>query len=305
MMDTPVTPAPLSTLLWEGKVLRDVLLAQITRAVQGMLTPPRLAIVQVGDNAASTVYIKNKLAACARVGIVGEVVHLRADEGEEMLHTIVRGLAQDPEVTAIIVQTPLPQGWEVQRALDAVPALKDIDGLCSRNGELRRAGDASALWPATPLGVMRILESLKVEVRGTKVAVVGRGMVTGAPLQEILAEAGAEVLAIDKGTAHPARVAREAEVVITAAGVPGLVTREWVKPGAVVVDIGLTRTLGADGKLHLLGDVARVNVEGVAGVLTVVPGGVGPLTVASLLTNVVDASRLQKKLAKAAWRLDG
>lgn len=298
-----VTHAANFTRVWGGAVLREVLLRQVAEQLQALGTPPRLAIVQVGDNAASTVYVTHKLAACAKVGIVGEHIRLRADEGEDVMRTVVAGLARDPEVTAIIVQTPLPDGWEVQQALDLVPALKDIDGLSSESARLRRAGEASVLWPATPLGVIRILESLRVGIAGKKVVVVGRGMVTGAPLREILQDLGAEVIGIDKGTPQPARLAREGEILISAAGVPGLVTREWVKPGAVVVDIGLSR-VQADGKERLLGDVARASVEGVASLITAVPGGVGPMTVASLMTNIVDAARLQKKLAKVAWRLD-
>lgn len=300
----PVTATPLSTRIWTGRALADVLLRQVAEQVVALGRAPRLAIVQVGSNPASTVYIARKLAACAKVGIEGEVVRLREDEGEEMLHTVIHGLAHDPEVTAIIVQTPLPAGWQVQKALDAVPPLKDIDGLCTHSAVLRRRRDASALWPATPLGVLRILESLAVPLAGRRVAVVGRGMVTGAPLREMLPDTGAVVLAIDKDTPHPARLACQADVIITAAGAPGLVTREWVKPGAVIIDIGLTRVSGPDGQELLLGDVARAPVEGVASLITAVPGGVGPLTVASLLTNVVDAARLQKRQAKMQWRLD-
>ncbi|MBI1308267.1 MAG: bifunctional 5,10-methylene-tetrahydrofolate dehydrogenase/5,10-methylene-tetrahydrofolate cyclohydrolase [Proteobacteria bacterium] len=289
--------------LWRGAPLRDALLAQVREAVAAAGGPVRLAIVQVGDNPASHAYVRHKLAACRAVGVVGEHIHLREDEGEAALHSVLAALAREDTVQAMIVQTPLPAGWDVRRALDMVPAAKDIDGLSSASTALRRAGDARALWPATPLGVVRILANMDVELAGNQVAVIGKGMVVGAPLQEILTAMGAKVAGIDKDTPQPARLCRAAEILVAATGAPGLVTRDWVKPGAVVIDVGITRVPG-HGRDQLLGDVDRASVEGVARLLTPVPGGVGPMTVASLFTNIVDAMRLQKGQPKQGWRVD-
>lgn len=282
-----------------GGPLRDRLLAQAAGVAATLPVHPRLVIVQVGEHAPSDAYIRNKLAASNKAGIEAELVRLREDDGEGTLHRTVKALAGDTAVHAIVVQTPLPAGWRVQAVLDLVPPTKDVDGLASANMALRRAGDARALLPATPLGVMRLLEHLGVGLPGCQVAVVGRGMVVGAPLREMLEAAGARVIAIDKATAGPEALAGNADVLVSAAGVPGLITAAWVKPGAVVIDVGLTRV-----GHRLMGDVARAEVEGVAGVLTPVPGGVGPMTVASLLTNVIDAACLQLGRERVAWHLD-
>lgn len=297
MMIPAVTPG-----IWRADALRDSLLAQVATEV-AKLGEVKVAIVQVGNNPASNAYVRNKLAACAKVGIGGELVHLDAGAGEGELMRTISALGQDKGVHAIIVQTPLPAGWMVQYALDAVPVGKDIDGLSSGNALLRRAGEARALWPATPLGVMRILEHLGVEVRGTRVAVIGKGMVVGGPLQEILSAAGAEVVGIDKSTANPESLCREADVIVAAAGAPGLVGKKWVKPGAVVIDVGLTR-VEWDGKARLAGDVNRAEVEGIARVLSAAPGGVGLMTVASILTNVVDACAMQKGQPRPTWKIE-
>lgn len=286
------------TQIYKGGPLRDHLLAQVAEAVQGQDIQVR--VVQVGDNPGSNAYVAHKLAACAKVGIGAEMIKLDEVQGEAELHAVVRRLAKDVRVHAIIVQTPLPAGWDAQAALDLVPAPKDIDGLSRASAALRRVGDSHALMPATPLGVIRMLEALKVDVAGRKICVIGKGMVVGAPLREMLRDAGADVVGIEKDTLNPAQLAKACGVVIAAAGAPKLVTADWLQPGAVVIDVGITRV---DGKL--LGDVDRASVDGVAAVVTPVPGGVGPMTVASLLTNIMDATCLQLGRPRARWIIDG
>lgn len=288
-----------TTRILAGIPLRDALLEQARDIVRELGQPVRLCIVQVGNHAASNVYIRNKQAACARVGIIAEVVHIHEGQGEQALHATLKALAVEGDVTAILVQTPLPRGWDVQAALDLVPALKDVDGLSRASAEMRKDDAAQALLPATPLGVMRLLEAVHIAPQGTSIAIIGKGMVVGAPLREMLQRAGAQVVAIDKDTPQPAKLTRACDVIVAAAGAPGLVTAEWVKPGATVIDVGLTRQ---DGKL--LGDVARMDVEGLAGALTPVPGGVGPMTVASLITNICDAACLQLGRPRTAWKVD-
>lgn len=294
----PMPQTPTTARILPGAPLRDALLTQLKQALPLLPNPPRLVILQVGDNPASDAYIRNKLLACHRVGLAAEHIHLPAGESEASFHTLIRALAADPAVTALIIQTPLPQGWRVQDALDLVPAPKDVDGLSRASIALRRARDPAALLPATPLGILRIMDHLRQPPAGRRIAVVGRGMVVGAPLREMLADLGAEVIGIDKDTPHPAPLCRTADTLVAAAGVPGLIGPDWIKPGATVIDVGLTRRDGA-----LLGDVDRTGAETVAGVLTPVPGGVGPLTVASILTNILDACRLQNNLPKAFWHL--
>lgn len=290
-----MTQPDVTTKIIRGAPLRDALLAQLKTVVETLPVPPRLVVVQVGAHPASTAYIRNKLKAAQAVGIRAEITHLKETDGEAALHSTVRALAEDPDVHAIIVQTPLPQGYNPHAALNLVPAHKDADGLSQASTDLRRQGKA-CLLPATPLGIMRLLEYLGVPLAGQPVAVVGKGMVVGAPLQEMLEQAGAHVIGVDKQTPQPATLTRQAGILISAAGAPGLVTERWVKPGAVMVDVGITRT-----PQGLVGDVDRARVEGVAAMLTPVPGGVGPLTVASLLSNVVDAACRQLDKPLTHW----
>lgn len=291
-----MNPTTVTTRIIDGRALREGVLPRIAAAVRDLGSPVRLVVVQVGDDAASSAYVRHKLAACAKVGIEAESLLLLPREGEAALHSAIRGLVADRSVHAVLVQTPLPQGWDVHAALDLVPAMKDVDGLSRESMEMRRRGNSRALLPATPLGILRLLAHEQVALRGCKVAVVGRGMVVGAPLREMLLAAGAEVIAIDKDTPQPASLVREAAVVIAAAGVPGLVDAAWVKPGVLVVDVGLTRR---DGKL--LGDVNRASVEGIARALTPAPGGIGPLTVATILSNIVDAAYMQAGKTRPEW----
>ena len=296
-----------TTRILKGAPLRDRLLAQVASAVGTLNMPVRLCIVQVGNHGPSNVYIRQKMAACQKVGAEAHLVKLHESEGEGALHAVLKRLGDDAAVHGIIMQTPLPSGWDVQVALDLVPALKDVDGLSAASRELWLRDAGRALLPATPLGILRLLEVAGVAISGTKIAVVGQGKVVGAPLALMLLEAGAEVVIIDKDTVEPARAARACSVVISAAGVPELVTEEWIRPGAVVIDGGLADVVQDVKRVNgkLVGDVARARVEGVAGILTPVPGGVGPMTVASLMTNLLDAACLQLGRPRTAWVIDG
>lgn len=273
--------------------MRNHLLGQFPVALAGLTQAPQFVIVQVGSHPASSTYVRHKQAACAKVGLVCVLEQLAEAASEHALHRLLRGLAQAPDVTGILLQLPLPKGWDVAAALAMIPALKDVDGLCPENQRSRH------IWAATPLGVLRLLQWAKVPLVGTQAVVVGRSALVGAPLVQLLAKHGARVQSLAKDTLQPAPLAKQAQLLCVAAGVPGLITVDWVQRGATVIDIGLTRQHG-----QLLGDVQTATVDGVAGLLTPVPGGVGPMTVASLLTNVVDAARLQSGLLAHVWNLD-
>lgn len=285
-----------------GKPLAEALLAQIPAACRGLPRAPKLVVVRVGDNPASAVYVRHKLAACAKVGIAAEEINLHATESEANLHSLLHGLAQDDGVDAIIVQLPLPEGWDTRAALDMVPAEKDCDGLSAANMALRERGDPRAILPATPVGVMRLLQHVGQPVAGVTVAVVGNGLVVGNPLRAMLSQAGANVVAIDRDTAHPQALSRTAQVLVSAAGAPHMIHEHWVHDGAVVVDVGLTR-VEHGGAVVLRGDVDTARVAPVARYLTPVPGGVGPMTVASLLTNIVECACVRANLPKPDWAI--
>ncbi len=282
-----------ATRLLAGKPLQAALLAQVKEVLEHMQAPVRLAVVLVGDHPASQVYVARKAAAAERAGLKAEVLRLPAHTGEQALHATLHGLAQDAATTGILLQLPLPDGWNVQAALDIIPPAKDVDGLTTVNQSAR------TIWPATPLAVMRLLAHAGINVKGLKACVIGRSTLVGTPLAELLKRAGAVVDTIAKDTPRPQAICREADLVCVAAGVPGLVDARWLKPAATVIDIGITRT--ANG---LLGDVQAEGDHGVLGhaaLLTPVPGGVGPLTVASLLTNAVDAALMQHGNPPHRW----
>jgi methylenetetrahydrofolate dehydrogenase (NADP+)/methenyltetrahydrofolate cyclohydrolase len=280
-----------------GGPLREALLAQVPAAVVGLAVLPRLAVVLVGNDPASALYVRHKMMAAEKAGLAAQKHRLKEADGEAALHGLLDSLAADKAVTGVLLQLPLPAGWSVEAALARIPVAKDCDGLAPETIKRRLAGDQDVTQPATPLGVMRLLGHIGQPVAGVAVAVIGQGRVAGKPMAEMLQAAGAKVTVIDRGTPAPAGLVRQAEVVISAAGHPGLVTAEWVKPGAVVVDIGLTRVEG-----KILGDVAP-EVAKVARWLTPVPGGVGPLTIASLLTNVVDGARRVNGVEAWAWTI--
>lgn len=279
-----------------GKALGQQWLAQVAARVKVWPRAPRLVIVQVGNNPASTVYVGKKLEAAAAVGITAERVHLREDEGEAALHSLLHGLAHEELVDAIIVQTPLPVGWDVQQALDAVPWRKDVDGLSTESAQ-RRAAGLPCHKPATPAAVLRLLtEEWEHTLKGLPVAVIGNGRVVGAPLRQLMAQAGANVIPINRDTPHPQALCQQARVVVAACGVPGLVNEHWLQAGVDVapdvIDVGLTPEENDQGKRILRGDVDALRIEGRAARRTPAPGGVGPLTVAQLLANVVACRNL-------------
>lgn len=287
-----------TTHILSGIPLRDALLNQVQTQLktQGLL--PHLHIVQLGNNPASNAYIARKQAACTQVGIHSHLHQLPESTPQSTLTTFIHNLQNTHNATAIIIQTPLPGGWNTQSALNLVPAPMDIDGLSQNSITLRQNQNPSALLPATPIAVFRLLQHAGISIQGTSIAVIGKGMVVGAPLRHMLAQAGAHVIPIDKSTPNPAATCQQAQVVISAAGVPGLVTSSWVAKGAVVIDVGITR----QGN-KLVGDANPISLHNHAAILTPVPGGVGPVTVASILTNVADAAFMQANLPRPQWQI--
>ncbi len=246
---------------------------------------PTLATVLVGEDPASEVYIRNKHAACAEVGI--ESVHhsLSADIDEGELVALVESMSVDPEIDGILVQLPLPSGLDEDRVIGAISPDKDVDGLTTSNAGLLATG-RSGLVPCTPAGVIEMLDRIGFELEGADAVVIGRSQLVGRPLVSLLLRGNATVTICHSRTRDLAATCRRADLVIAAVGVPGLVGPDCIKPGATVIDVGINRT--DDG---LVGDVEFEPVAEVAGAITPVPGGVGPMTIAMLLANTVSASR--------------
>lgn len=244
---------------------------------------PGLAVLRVGDDPASGVYVANKEKACGRIGISSHGGHLAADTPAEEVLALIRRLNADPTVDGILLQLPLPQGLAEEPLLAAIDPDKDADGLHTLNlGRLLKGerGPRSC----TPAGVMALLRSADVPISGAQAVVVGRSILVGKPMALMLQAADATVTVAHSRTHHLAEVTRQADLLVVAAGRPQLIDAVHVKPGAVVVDVGIHRL---DGKL--CGDVDVETVEPLASAITPVPGGVGPMTVAMLLVNTVVA----------------
>jgi methylenetetrahydrofolate dehydrogenase (NADP+)/methenyltetrahydrofolate cyclohydrolase len=246
---------------------------------------PGLAVVLVGSDAASQVYVRNKVAACEKAGLHSVLEQYPADLTEDALLSRIKTLNADHSIHGILVQLPLPKHIDAHRVIEAIAAEKDVDGFHVSNAGLLMTG-TPLFTPCTPYGVMKILESEQISLRGAVAVVVGASNIVGKPMAMLLQAAGATVTICNSKTRDLAWHTRHADIVVVATGKPGMVTGDMIKPGAIVIDVGINRT--ADGKL--CGDVDYASVSQVAGAITPVPGGVGPMTIAMLLVNTIEAA---------------
>ncbi len=259
------------------------------RADSGIV--PGLAAVLVGEDPASEVYVKNKRQACQKAGIVDRLVRLPAVSTQAELLDVVDGLNDDPAIHGILVQLPLPKGIDETEVLDRIHPLKDVDGFHPENVGLLTTGRPRFV-PCTPLGVVEMLRREGISTRGMKAVVLGRSNIVGKPMALLLMQKGAQadatVTVCHTATKEPEALAREADLLVVAMGRPESVDASWVKPGAVVIDVGIHRR--EDGSL--CGDVHFPSASEKAGWITPVPGGVGRMTVAMLLKNTLEAAKL-------------
>lgn len=259
---------------------------------------PRLVVVLVGDLAASGSYVKSKAAAAGRVGIDSDVIRVPATATTTELVTLVAAIARDEHGPAdgILVQLPLPEHVDTVAVLDAVPPDRDVDGFHPENAGLLSQGRPRFV-PCTAAGVQRMLIDADIETAGRHAVIVGRSDIVGKPLALLLASRGpggdATVTICHSRSADLATITRQADILVAAVGRPQLVTADMVKPGAAVIDVGINRIVGPDGSGRLVGDVDFESVREVAGWISPVPGGVGPLTVAMLLANTLLAAELR------------
>jgi methylenetetrahydrofolate dehydrogenase (NADP+)/methenyltetrahydrofolate cyclohydrolase len=250
---------------------------------------PGLAVVLVGDDPASATYVRNKRKACADCGIESIGHELPATTSQAELLALVRSLNARPDVDGILVQLPLPKGLDAAPVIDAIDPAKDVDGLHPVS-QGRLVSGMPGLRPCTPLGVMRLLDTTGVDLKGARAVVVGRSNLVGKPVAFLLLERHATLTICHSRTRDLAAEVRGADVLVAAIGQPRFIQGDWIKPGAVVIDVGTNR--GADGKL--VGDVDFAAASARAGHITPVPGGVGPMTIAMLLQNTVAAARARE-----------
>jgi methylenetetrahydrofolate dehydrogenase (NADP+) / methenyltetrahydrofolate cyclohydrolase len=247
--------------------------------------PPRLEVVLVGEDPASQVYVNNKERASEKVGIRGSVKRLPATISQDELIRIVSELNADRDVDGILVQLPLPKPLDSNPVIDAIDPAKDVDGLTAVNAGLLALG-RPGLRPCTPLGCIVLLDAVGYDPKGKGAVIVGRSNLVGKPIAQLLLQRHATVTLCHTRTVDLAGIVGEADIVVAAAGRAGLIKGEWIKKGAVAIDVGINR--GEDGKLY--GDLDFESARQNAGWITPVPGGVGPMTIAMLLSNVVDAA---------------
>ena len=277
--------SPVQTRTIDGKAIaRELRLGLITRvaALAARGVRPGLAVVQVGNHPASRIYVRNKIKACGEAGLYSEHIELPADADESTLLARIRILNNDARIHGILVQLPLPPGFSAERVFEALGPAKDVDGFHPTNMGLLATGHPRFV-PCTPLGVMKILEHEGVGLQGRHAVVVGRSNIVGKPVALLLLQKDATVTICNSRTPDLGAMTSQADILVVAAGKPKLITASMVKPGAVVIDVGINRL--ADGKLT--GDVDFQSVLGTASCITPVPGGVGPMTIAMLLENTV------------------
>jgi methylenetetrahydrofolate dehydrogenase (NADP+)/methenyltetrahydrofolate cyclohydrolase len=263
--------------------------ARVAELVAQGRPAPGLAVVLVGDDPASQVYVRNKARATREVGLVSIEHKLPATAGEAELLDLVGELNRRPDVHGILVQFPVPKHIDMVKVIEAIDPAKDVDGLHPVNAG-RLASGGKALAPCTPTGCLILARSVRPDLAGLEAVVIGRSNLVGRPVAQLLLNANCTVTLAHSRTRDLPAVARRADLLIAAVGRPGMVRGDWIKPGAVVIDVGINRVAGPDGKDRLVGDVAFEEARSVAGAITPVPGGVGPMTIACLLQNTLQAA---------------
>lgn len=288
-----------SAKILDGKQIADEIRAEVAAKVAARRAAgkpqPGLATVLVGEDPASHVYVKMKRKACEKAGIQSFHHELPADTPQAELEALVAKLNADPAVNGILVQLPLPKGLDEERVLQAIDIRKDVDGFHPLNiGRLAQKGRAPMFLPATPAGVMVLLERSGVKLEGANAVVLGRSNIVGMPVALLLIEANATVTVCHSRTKDLKDVCAAADVLVAAVGRPEMVKADWIKPGAVVIDVGVNRVEdhSVEKGSRLVGDVAYDEALDVAGAITPVPGGVGPMTIAMLLANTLKAAEL-------------
>lgn len=268
----------------DGKTLAQNLRKKIANEVKQYSRPPGLAVILVGDDEASQLYVRNKTRACVEVGFYSDQIHKSSNITQEELLSEVNRLNENQNIDGILVQLPLPSHIDSNKIIEAIIPEKDVDGFSSENvGKLSQ--NKSFISPCTPKGVMKMLDSIKCDLRGKDCVIIGASNIVGRPMAMELLNAGATVQVCHKGTKDITQKTKSADVIIAAAGVANLVKSDWIKEGVILIDVGINRQ--ADGSMT--GDIDFEDVKDIASAITPVPGGVGPMTIAVLLENTLIA----------------
>jgi len=284
----------------DGKAFAAALRGRVAAAVEALSREhglsPGLAVVLVGENPASQVYVRSKAKQTRETGMASFEHRLSADTGQDELLALIRELNRDPAVNGILVQLPLPGQIDSQAVLDAIDPAKDVDGFHVVNAGRLMTGAGDPLVPCTPLGCTLLLKDRLGDLAGLNAVIVGRSNIVGKPMALLLLAEHCTVTIAHSRTRDLLGLCRTADILVAAVGRPEMIRGDWVKPGATVIDVGINRIEAGEGKTRLVGDVAFDEAVKVAGAITPVPGGVGPMTIACLLANTVTAACRQAGL---------
>jgi methylenetetrahydrofolate dehydrogenase (NADP+)/methenyltetrahydrofolate cyclohydrolase len=287
----------------DGKAIAETVRADVARRVAELKSRhgirPGLAVVLVGEDPASQVYVRNKAKQTSECGMASLEHKLPATTPEAELLALVARLNVDPDVDGILVQLPLPKHVDARKVIEAIDPDKDVDGFHPVNVGRLSTGER-ALVPCTPLGCVILARSVVDKLAGLEAVIVGRSNIVGKPMTQLLLAEDCTVTIAHSRTRDLASVVRRADLVVAAVGRPQMVRGDWIKPGAVVIDVGINRIDAGNGKTKLVGDVAYDEAVHVASAITPVPGGVGPMTIACLLRNTLDAAIARRGLAATA-----
>lgn len=285
-------------LILDGIRARDSFMEKMKEAITKSGKKPVLAIIQIGNLSASNAYIAKKKMFAQDIGAEVRHIQFKEDVGEDEVIEEIKKLNVDNSVQGIIVQLPIPVSLSRKKIIDTIIQTKDVDGLTSDNERKRLAGESSFFVPATARGVLSLLRFYNVSIKDKKVTVIGRSELVGKPIALLLAGEGSSVSVCHKGTPNIPSITKVADILISAAGVPHLVTKDFVSKGQVVVDVGINSVEGEKleeevPKRRVVGDVDFEGVKGIVGAISPVPGGVGPMTVLSLFQNLLDATGIE------------
>jgi methylenetetrahydrofolate dehydrogenase (NADP+)/methenyltetrahydrofolate cyclohydrolase len=275
----------------DGKIVRDEIMIDLKNKIAHFGMAPNLAIIKIGDNSDSDVYVKMKIAFAKKIGANAFVVDFPVGEiTQEVLLAEIEKLNNDESVNGIIIQSPLPKPLDWSLAVEAVTPTKDVDGLCSLNVKNLQANNNLGLIPATARGVLSLLKYYNISVKGKKVVVMGRSVLVGNPIAVLMRNNDATVTVVHSQTIEPEKITKEGDILIVAIGNPKLIGSSYIKEGQTVIDVGVTSVLKPDGTRSISGDVDFESVKDIVSAISPVPGGVGPMTVASLFQNLIEVT---------------
>ena len=272
-------------MILDGKKYRDELLLEYKKIIEEEKLDITLAIILVGNDEASLKYIKNKIKYCNMVNIRTKMYYLNSNDKEEDLIKLIKDLNEDSSITGIILQSPVPKGFDFKKCSNMISPLKDIDGFTDKS-IYNLYHNKEGFIPCTALGVLKLLEHYDIKVSGKRVAILGRGDIAGKPLAMLLNNNNATVTLCHSKTKNIKSITKEADIVISAIGKSSTVTKDMIKKGAIVIDVGISVI---DGKVY--GDVDYESVKDIASYITPVPGGVGPMTIAMIMNNLIYAKK--------------